>query len=161
MGVEPTRPAVQDTTVLKTVAATGPLPSPEFRTPFYTRPRQPRRENEDSQQDRLISVSLTCCLLLSIPGRARPLGEPSLPDYSLVLHPDRRKIPLTEITEPTQRNPISSVNLRALCEKPIGSFPLERNGGCAPGGRALPRNRETAQQVRETRMCPTGTRETG
>ena len=44
MGVEPTRPAVQDTTVLKTAAATGPLPSPEFRTPFYTRPPQPRRE---------------------------------------------------------------------------------------------------------------------
>ena len=51
-----------------------------------------------------------------IRGGARPRGAPL----------DPGKIRLTEITEPTQWNFISSVNLRALCEKRTGAFPGAR-----------------------------------
>ena len=132
MGVEPTHPAVQDTTVLKTAAATGPLPSPEFRAPFYTRPRQPRRKFADSQRGGLISVSLTCCLLLSIPGRARPPGEPSLPDFPLFLHPDLNKNPSHR--DPSAAEPQPNESELKKAAKEFSHRVTEVNGSppCAP-----------------------------
>ena len=59
------------------------------------------------------------------------------------------------VLQETQRNPISSVNLRALCEKRIGSSPRwGRMGGGAPSGRALPRTMRALKKVNGTGMRP-------